>query len=38
MIDRILRAALPSGLLHGIRLYEDADTFVELIGPADGAV
>ncbi len=35
VIDRILRAALPSGLLHGIRLYEDADTFVELIGSGD---
>jgi 6-pyruvoyltetrahydropterin/6-carboxytetrahydropterin synthase len=37
VIDRILRAALPAGLLHGIRLYEDADTFVELIGTAEGA-
>jgi 6-pyruvoyltetrahydropterin/6-carboxytetrahydropterin synthase len=37
VIDRLLRAALPSGLLHGIRLYEDADTFVELIGPGDAA-
>jgi 6-pyruvoyltetrahydropterin/6-carboxytetrahydropterin synthase len=30
VIARLLRAALPSGLLHGLRLYEDADTFVEL--------
>lgn len=30
VILRILRDALPAGLLHGIRLYEDADTFVEL--------
>jgi 6-pyruvoyltetrahydropterin/6-carboxytetrahydropterin synthase len=37
VIDRMLRAALPAGLLHGIRLYEDADTFVELIGTAEGA-
>ena len=35
VIDRLLRAALPSGLLHGIRLYEDADTFVELVGPGE---
>jgi 6-pyruvoyltetrahydropterin/6-carboxytetrahydropterin synthase len=34
---RLLRAALPTGLLHGIRLYEDADTFVELVGPGDAA-
>jgi 6-pyruvoyltetrahydropterin/6-carboxytetrahydropterin synthase len=37
VIDRVLRAALPPGLLHGLRLYEDADTFVELIGPGGGA-
>jgi 6-pyruvoyltetrahydropterin/6-carboxytetrahydropterin synthase len=35
VIDRLLRAALPAGLLHGIRLFEDADTFVELIGAGD---
>ena len=32
VIFRLLHAALPSGLLHGIRLYEDADTSVELSG------
>ena len=37
VIDRLLRAALPSGLLHGLRLYEDADTFVELVGSGDSA-
>jgi 6-pyruvoyltetrahydropterin/6-carboxytetrahydropterin synthase len=37
VIDRILRAALPTGLLHGIRLYEDADTFVELTRTGEGA-
>jgi 6-pyruvoyltetrahydropterin/6-carboxytetrahydropterin synthase len=37
VIDRLLRAALPAGLLHGIRLYEDADTFVELFGGGDAA-
>jgi 6-pyruvoyltetrahydropterin/6-carboxytetrahydropterin synthase len=37
VIDRLLRAALPSGLLYGIRLFEDADTFVELIGSGDAA-
>jgi 6-pyruvoyltetrahydropterin/6-carboxytetrahydropterin synthase len=37
VIDRVLRAALPPGLLYGIRLFEDADTFVELIGPGDAA-
>jgi 6-pyruvoyltetrahydropterin/6-carboxytetrahydropterin synthase len=37
VIFRVLRAALPSGLLHGIRLYEDADTFVELSGSEEGA-
>ena len=35
VIFRLLHAALPSGLLHGIRLFEDADTSVELTG--DGA-
>ena len=37
VIYRLLRAALPSGLLHGIRLFEDADTFVELTGSGDVA-
>jgi 6-pyruvoyltetrahydropterin/6-carboxytetrahydropterin synthase len=37
VIDRLLRAALPSGLLHGIRLFEDADTFVDLTGPGGAA-
>lgn len=38
VIDRVLRAALPSGLYHGIRLYEDADTFVEVTAsPAEHA-
>ena len=31
VIERLLRASLPSGLLHGIRLFEDADTSVELV-------
>jgi 6-pyruvoyltetrahydropterin/6-carboxytetrahydropterin synthase len=34
VIFRLLHAALPSGLLHGIRLFEDADTSVELSGDA----
>ena len=34
VIYRLLRAALPSGLLYGIRLFEDADTSVELSGDA----
>jgi 6-pyruvoyltetrahydropterin/6-carboxytetrahydropterin synthase len=33
VIHRILRAALPAGLLHAVRLYEDPDTFVELCEP-----
>jgi len=37
VIDRVLRVALPTGLLYGIRLFEDADTFVELIGPGGAA-
>ena len=37
VIERLLRAALPSGLLHGIRLFEDADTFVDLVGNGDAA-
>ena len=35
VIERLLRAALPSGLLHGVRLFEDADTFVELVAEGD---
>ena len=30
VIVEILREALPDGLLHRVRLYEDADTFVEI--------
>jgi len=37
VIARLLRAALPSGLLHGIRLFEDADTFVDLVADGDTA-
>lgn len=33
VIHDLLRAALPGGLLHGIRLYEDSDTFVEVREP-----
>ena len=33
VIHDLLRAALPAGLLHGIRLYEDSDTFVEIQEP-----
>lgn len=30
VIQRLLHDALPEGLLHRIRLYEDPDTFVEI--------
>ena len=36
VIVEILSEALPDGLLHRVRLYEDADTFVE-IQPVVGA-
>ncbi len=36
VIHRILLAALPSGLLDRLRLYEDADTWVEIVESEDG--
>ena len=32
VIHWILTEALPDGLLHGIRLHQDADLFVEVVG------
>ena len=34
VIHRLLADALPEGLLHHIRLYEDPDTFVEIAAEA----
>ncbi len=31
-IHRLLEAAFPPGRLHGIRLYEDEDTWVDVVG------
>lgn len=36
VIHELLARALPAGLLHGIRLWEDSDTFVEIAAASEG--
>lgn len=33
LLHRLLRAALPAGLLDRVRLHQDADTFVDVVEP-----
>ena len=37
VIARILKAALPPGLLDRVRLYEDPDTYVDWLAAGEGA-